>query len=440
MRRATIGAVVWLAALCPAVHGDGPAPSTEQRLRTLEKEFEDFKTAQAEATAEAKQPGTFRAFWNKGLNFETADKNFTLRIGGRLDWDFGIISQDEANRKAFGDIQDGSEFRRLRLESEGTIYTNTYFKAQVDFGGGAVALKDALIGFKGIPVLGSLQAGHFKEPFSLEELTSSRFDTFVEQSLPTSAFAPSRNVGVAFFNNYRERVTYALGAFRDTGDSGTVLADDGYAVTGRVTALPWYADEGKKMLHVGAALRHSQPVAAKVKYEARPEWHASSKKFVSTGDIKHVESTDHMGLEAALVCGPFSVQGEYFHAWVNRDDGAVSDADFNGWYVEGSWWLTGEHRKYDRKKGEFGRVSPNKNFDPKNGGWGAWQLAARYSEIDLNDSGASIAGGKEQDTTLGLNWHLNPNVRVQGNWVHAMTDEPDKGDADIFMVRFHVDF
>ncbi len=418
----------------------GSAFGYEQRLAAMEQELEELKMARAEESAKVKAPGTFRAFWDKGLKFETADQAFKMQLGGRMDWDFGSISQSAKNRKAFGDIQDASEFRRLRVELGGELYECTYFKFQVDFGGGKVALKDTLIGVKGVPLFGNIQAGHFTEPFGLEERNSDKYDTFIEQSIATDTFVPARNVGIAFFNNWKERVTYGFGVFRDTDDTGTVVADDGYAVTGRVTALPWFEEDGRKLLHVGVGWRHSRPQDGTVRYEVRPEWHASTKKFVSTGDLKDVDSTDHLGLESALVCGPFSLHGEFYQAWVNRMADGGPDASFNGWYVEGSYWLTGENRAYDRKTGEFSRVSPKKNFNWKDRTWGAWQLAARYSELDLNDAGAGVAGGREKNITAGLNWHLDPNMRLQFNLVHALTEEPDRGDANMFVVRFHMDF
>lgn len=437
----TLGLV---AGLSSGIFAETPpqAPATglcyEQRLTAMEKELEELKLGQAESTAKSSAPGTFRAFWDKTLKFETADKSVTIRLGGRINWDSGFITQDDRNKKKFGTIPDGTEFRRIRIETEGGFYTNTYWKFQVDFGGGKTELKDVLIGQKGIPLFGNVQVGHFNEPFSLEEVTSDKYDLFLEYSLPVQAFAPARNAGIMFFDNWRERVTWQAGVFRETDDSGILGSNSGYAATGRVTALPWYAEEGRKLLHVGAAFSSRHPSGDAVTYETRPEWHQSSRKFVSTGAIKGVDSANLLGLEGALVYGPFCAQAEYFNTGVSRTSGG--DASFSGWYLEGSYFLTGENRKYDPKKGEFGRPIPNRNFNLKDGGLGAWELVARYSTVDLNDAGAGISGGAQKDTTLGLNWYLNPNTRVMFNWVHAMTDQPDNGNADMFLVRFQVDF
>ena len=407
------------------------SPEAEKRISALEAEVKDLK----ESKEKEEDPNTLRFYWDKGLRAKTADGNFSFKFGGRVMWDAQWFSQDSANKTAYGDLEDGTEFRRVRLYFSGDIYKDFFFKLQTDFAGGNVALKDAYIGAKNIPFLGHVRLGHQKEPFGLEELTSSKYTTFIERSLPIEAFAPSRNAGVMVYNTmFDEKATWALGAFRDTDDTGMALADRGYAVTGRVTACPWYAEKGARVLHLGVAYSHRVDPDGGARFRARPECHLSTVRFVDTGTITPVDTVDLLGLEAALVFGPFSVQGEYFRAAVEN----TSDFDFDGWYVQASYWLTGEHRKYDRGAGEFGRVSPKKNVSMNPGGWGAWELAARYSRLDLNDR--TIAGGKQDDVTVGVNWHLNPNMRVMFNYIRAMTDRPDQGDADIFGMRFQVDF
>ncbi len=103
-----------------------------------------------------------------------------------------------------------------------------------------------------------------------------------------------------------------------------------------------------------------------------------------------------------------------------------------------SYFLTGEHRKYKESSGAFSRVKPKSNFLDGKGGLGAWEVAARYSEIDLNDPDAGILGGEVRDFTVGVNWHLNPNARVMLNYV--MSELHHVGDADIVAMRFQVDF
>jgi phosphate-selective porin OprO/OprP len=114
--------------------------------------------------------------------------------------------------------------------------------------------------------------------------------------------------------------------------------------------------------------------------------------------------------------GPFSVQTEWTY---NRVDGGQGQSSLNFWggYAFASWFLTGEHRNYDHGKGRFNRVRPAANFNPAKGDWGAWELAARYSYLDLDDQ--NVSGGKLWDVTVGLNWYLFPNLRWMLNYVHG---------------------
>ena len=416
--------------------GKTPADAGDlgKRVETIEKKLDEKK---------AKSANDLRAYWKDGLKFETGDGRFKLQLGGRIMVDSNFFSEDDGLRTAFGDFQDGLEFRRLRLFAKGTIYENAFYKLQLDFAKGTVALKDAYIGVKGLPWVNHLRIGHQKEPFSLEEQTSSKYITFMERALPDS-FAPSRNVGVMLHNHVLDdRVTYAVGWFRPTGAYGGGSGDGDYAATARITALPVYMNKGRQPLHLGiAATKRANNDS--LRFRAHPENHQVS-RLVDTGAFRS-NNVQILGLEAALVVGPFSVQSEYTRAEADRRNtapGLPNNASFSGYYVEASWFLTGESRHYKKKAGAFSRVKPKHNFSIKNGGFGAWQVAARYSHLDLNDG--DIQGGKEDNITFGLNWHLNPNTRVMFNYVIADVNRQLSGadrdlDTKSAMVRLQVDF
>jgi len=212
------------------------------------------------------------------------------------------------------------------------------------------------------------------------------------------------------------------------------------------------------VLHLGTAFSHRQvDGSSTVKFAERPEAHLSDVKAANTGSFA-ANSYDSFGFETALVSGPFSAQAEYVLTSVDtKDQGGNSTV--NGWYVYGSWFPTGESRHYESSKGVFGRVHPNSNF--LQGGLGAVELALRFSQLDLNDfsiipttittsrattpsSGTvrGLAGGKATDITAGVNWYLNPNLRVMLNYVHSNIDDPftSLGSVDVFQTRFQVDF
>ena len=237
-----------------------------QRLkeRALQQEMEQLKADRPTPAAT-----DLRTYWRDGLRFTTADGMFDLRVGGRLMFDWVWMGEDDQIEADFGRQEDGVRFRRGRFYLRGSIYENMDYMLQIDFAGGQVALKDACLGLSDLPV-GKLRMGQFKEPFSLEELTSSNQITFLERALP-NVFAPSRNAGFMFHDTlFDRRMTWAAGLFRDFDDTaGLGVADAGYSVTARLTGLPWYEDNGASLLHLGVAYSHRDPDA--VRYRARPE-------------------------------------------------------------------------------------------------------------------------------------------------------------------------
>ena len=224
---------------------------------------------------------------------------------------------------------------------------------------------------------------------------------------------------------------WAVGFFRATDEFFNGEISDGLHLTGRVTALPWYEEDGRKLLHVGVAWSHRDPGGDDIGFDARPGSHLAP-KLADSDDIK-ADSVDLLGLEAALVYGPFSLQGEYIHAFVNRQIGG--ELQFNSFYIQASYFLTGEHRKYETDVAEFGRIRPKHNYGEDHG-MGAWEIAMRYVYLDLIDD--DIRGGRVSDLSVGLNWYLNPNARVAWNYVY--TDTQDSGFVNIFQMRFQLAF
>ena len=371
---------------------------------------------------------------------EAKQGDFKLKIGGRIQNDWTIYDTDKTIRNGLNlgrSIGDGTEFRRVRLYMEGEIYDNITFKTQFDFVGLGSVFRDVYLELKNIPTFGNFRVGHFKEPFSLEELTSSKYATFMERGL-ANVFAPSRNPGFMIQRTaVDKRVTVAVGLFRGTFGDETNFGrsfgpDSRYNITNRITALPWYKDDGKKLLHVGFSHSHQFRDNSPVRYRSRPEAHLGP-RFVDTG-IFFTDDRSLLNPEVAFVYGPFSLQGEY--TFVDVDSDAGDDPNFDSFYVYGSYFLTGENRVYKTSSGAFDRVKPKNNFG-WGGGWGALETAFRYSNLHLSDG--PIRGGTLSNFTTGLNWYLNPNVRFMLNYIHADQRSID-GQANIFQMRAQVDF
>jgi len=420
----------------PAAGGD---KSLEERVAELEK-------------ARAKN---LEAFWKDTLRFQSADENFKLQVGGRLFVDYAWFDQNESSKVTVGDEQDGVNFRSARLNLQGELYKDLFYRLEYEFAGnnGPTGFTDSYLGLKNIPYVGTLTIGHYKEPFSLDQLTLDSTTTFLERSLP-STLAPVRNTGIQLSNAWfgepkAERLTAQLGLFKETDNwpsANDSDEDQGFAATGRITGLPIYMDEGRYLLHLGLAYSHRNPDGAVInryQIQPNPESRLAALRWISTGlfapfrlQDARADDVDLYGFEAAGNIGPVQLQGEYIQS---RVDTTFDDTDvFSGWYVQGAWLITGETHPYRNALGIFDRIRPKNNF-AWGKGLGAWEVALRYSTLDLSDGG--VRGGEEDNVTLGLNWYLNPSFRVMWNYTKAEIDhELYEGDLDIFQTRFQVDF
>ncbi len=437
----------------------------QERIESLEQELAQMKGDGSEAQqavdervdeletkiteTPARQPNDFRVYWNEGLRFDTDDGRFKLKIGGRIQNDWVWYDQPRVleyywnpimQGGVFVDTEDGTEFRRARLYIEGDIYDDIKFKMQYDFAGGDADFRDVYMQLKNVPYVGNVKVGHFKEPFSMEELTSSKYITFMERALP-NAFAPGRNTGIQLHDTLLdERMTWAVGIFKDVNDFGNGQDDGQSGLSARVTGLPYYAEDGRKLIHLGAAYS-IRNIDDNVRFRTRPEAHLAP-RFIDTGNL-FTGTYNMLGLEAAGVWGPLSIQGEYMKV-DDIENILVGDRDYDGYYLQASYFLTGENRAYKKSGGVWDKIRPRRNFSMRKGeerGWGAWELAVRYSNIDL-DSGYSFpGGGNESNVTLGLNWYLNPNTRLMFNYIDADIDHPlYSGDLEIFQTRFQLAF
>jgi phosphate-selective porin OprO and OprP len=383
--------------------------NVESRVTALEKQLEGQK-----------KPESLQATFKDGLRLESADKAFQLRLGGRMQFDtFFGRTDDDLESTTGKTLEDGSQMRRARLALSGVVYEAVDFKFEFDWADkdGKSKIVDVYAGLIGPGLIPSVRAGHFREPFFLEMLSSSNDVSFQERGLPL-ALVPQRNLGLQLFDTLlAERVTWAAGVFRDANDQGFGQEDGRYAVT-----------------HLGVAASRRSPNADTVAYKSKPEANLAP-DLVDTGNITGADRVDLLGLEAALLFGRFSLQGEWVQAQV--DSTTADDPAFSGWYGGATWTLTGEPRRYRKSDATFQSPRPSGNFGQ--GGYGAWELAARLSELDLDDG--NVTGGQLRDVTLGLNWYLNPVTRVTWNFIKSRLDrEPDGGTAEIFEMRIQFAF
>ena len=342
-----------------------------------------------------------------GVTVKTRDGKFSTKLGGR-------VQADAATYGGQPNMGDGTEIRRARLYLEGTMYSDWGYKLQYDFastGASGKGIADAYIDYNGFDDL-QLRVGNFKDPFSLQEQTSSKFVMFTERALP-SAFAAGRHIGV-MASTKQQHWSLAGGVFGDslTQTNGTLHdQDEGWGLSARATYAP--INEKAKVVHFGLGLNYRDTGGlGTASFSQQAETHISGINIVNTGTISGVSDFLKIGAEVATVMGPFSAQAEYITTSVSRN--GASNLDFDGWYAQAGYFFTGESRNY--KKGAFGGITPKASVG--DGGIGAWELGLRYSTLDLTDR--DINGGEARSATLGLNWYATPTLRFSANYIDIL--------------------
>ena len=374
-----------------------------------------------------------RTFWSSGLRFETADKQIQYSISGRIHADATWIhADDEIDTGSATSDDDRVGFRRSRLQLEGTFYESVAFRTQYDFAGGSANFRDVYIQFRKLFWGTTLWVGQFREPFSMDQLTSANDLMLVERNL-TDVLAPSRSTGIALSGS-REggKMTYHGGVFHSnsSASSGNGVGDGDYALTGRFTYAPMLNDKGTEVLHFGvAASRRSLDGFAR--NVTRPEFDSNG-PWISA-NFANADCVLLMGGEAAFIQGPLALQGEFTQAEIDSDGSA--DRSAHGYYVQAAYCLTGDGRTY--KGAVIQRPKPTDPYKGPGTGGGAWELAARYSFLDLNDG--TVASTDTENITLGVNWYANSQVAIRVNYVMADFDEYDAG-ANALAVRFQFVF
>jgi phosphate-selective porin OprO/OprP len=382
----------------------------------------------------AQEKPAYKTYWDNGMKVQSSDGAFKLKFGGRIQTDWASFFEDEGIKDSIGTSINGVEFRRVRFYNSGQIYHNIKYKLQFDFVGGTAKLNDAYIMITKIPVIGFLQIGHFKEPVGFEQLSSSKYLTFMERSL-TAADEPARNVGFMIGNSIKsKRLSFRLGIFREADIYGNSKGlEDKYSITTRLYGLPVYKPESKKILHLGTAYSYRNPQGNKYRIKAKPEAHLAN-NYLVTELIEDASNFQLIQSEIVYVTGPLSIKTEVVHARVRRSDPGNANFNYTAFYGMASYFLTGESKNY-KTSGKYSRLKPKNNFDGK-GGAGAWEVGLRFSAMDINKE--NVAGGSIGNITFALNWYLNPATRIITNYIY--TNLKGVGNANIVQMRFQIDF
>ncbi len=365
------------------------------------------------------------------VNAQSNQSDFqkTLKINGRIQYDYEFLKRENAT-----DWFNGNEFRRLHLSFAGKIAPQIKYKVEVDFSQATLGFRDVYIKYNA-GKWGSFALGSVAEPTGLEMMTSSKYITFFERGMITSLqnFRWGSGLHYENFGLLDGKLTLQM-ALTNNGVNSEGFKDtqleEGNNFVARITSAPIYDKEKSLLVHIG--FNYDDRPAADLKF--RPENHMGDKYSYLFPDAN---KRNDYGFELATNYRSLSLQSEYKLQDISND--LNKDYQVSSYYVMGSYFLTGEHRPY--KKAAFGRVKPKKEFG--NGGYGAFELTARYSNVTVSDDVAIANPGlpKQVDNvTFGLNWYLTSHARIMYNYV--VTDDNDQVLGNLFghLIRVQIDF
>lgn len=404
--------------------------SLEGQLAAAQAQAEAATEASGTALAAATEAKESAAVEWKGAPRIKGKGGWSFKPRGRLQYDAGVISAPSST-----DVDDGfgSEARRIRLGVEGDVPGGFGYKFEADFTANEVEVSDAMLTYEDKNLKVAIgQQNNFQ---SMEELTSSRFTSFMERAAFTDAFNFERRVGLSGAVKAGD-VLVQTGLF---SDNMADLSNKQWGADGRVVFMP---KTGTAQLHLGGSLHYTDVDGSMqdIRYRQRPFVHFTGIRFVNT-DYMTTSSETGYGLEAAVISGPFHFASEAFWQSVARP--GFADPTFFGGYAEVGYFLTGgDTRGY--KDGIFDRVKPARPVGE--GGIGAVQVNVRYDRLDLNDAG--IVGGTQDGYAISVIWTPTDYTRFMINY--GRMDYTDaaittvSGDAsytvDAFGARAQIDF
>jgi phosphate-selective porin OprO/OprP len=465
--------------------GDARVSAMQQQLADFAQQLADLKSAQ---TADASDIITLKAppavsvsLPNGKPALASADKRFTANIRATVMFDAGKYLQKKnlpatvTNR----DLNDGTNFRRARFGIDGKLFTDFDYGLIYEFGGSGAEdaghIQEAWAQYTGWHPW-RIKLGAFEPNIGLAAAVSTSQMPMMERPAPAEV---ARNVAAG---DSRSALQITGNGIWGAGDSGIAArwlvsgaltgntvgtlnsaasgftaqpTDEQTALIGRVAIAPFNSTDWQ--LHFGAnAQVVTQPndsgAAAAPRYgiqlRDRPELRIDGTRLVDTGAIDSKGATV-FGLEAAGAIRNFLIESEYFRYKIDRritTAALPSDPKFHGWYVQGVWVITGEPRPYNPAEGRFDAPKMNYNFNPSAGTYGAFELAARYSDLDLNYHTCGLGkavpaspaacfdavnGGEQKISSIGLNWYLNPDMRMMFDLQHVNIDRLNAAGAQV---------
>lgn len=466
-----------------ALRTQSPTPdprlsAIQQQLDAMAQQLAEMKTQQdtansSIATLQMAPQGaaTAASLPNGKPALATADGRFTANIRVLMMMDGGKYFQKDAlPAQVVGrDLNDGFNFRRARIGLDGKLFRDFDYSFIYEFGGSGQEdpgrLHEAFVTYTALKPF-RFKVGAFEPNIGLAAAVSTGQMPILERPAPAEV---ARNVAAG-----DSRVAFQVQANDVIGAGDTGLAarwmistaytaniialgssaanptlqpfDEQSAWIGRATLAPYFATDWQAHLGVnyqyvihpndatGAPIGAATPNRYPSQLRDRPELRLDGTRLVDTGaiDSRH---TSVLGLEGAFLTGPFTLESEWFRYKIDRrfiTAATLPDPHFSGWYIQGGWMLTGESRVYNAVEARIDAPKLTYSFNPEAGTWGAFELVGRYSDLNLNyRAGAAgvaatapgaIRGGEQKIYTLGLNWYLNPTLKVMVDVQHVNID------------------
>ena len=433
-----------------------------QRLMALETQLEekeeDALTIRTRlATLEQTNADASWIYDFNRATIRTADNRFQLAFRGRFQFDSGLFFQDHdlsPDVTVGRDLRNGANFRRAQIGVEGRVYRDFNYEFVFDFGSSGTERSGQIyllrVAYTGIPFF-TINAGAIQPKFTLDDSTSSAEITFLERASIINALldpfggSDSRR-GVELIYQRPDLFKGGDNLLISTAFTGERIAnvktdDEGSQLTGRI-AYRFHSDERSNFQIGFDGARIFNKPNGLLSFGDRPETRVDGTQLVGFGfpglqSAVQAKTGWLYGAEAAMNYGPLYLSGEYYRYRLDRTDSSLTDPEFGGWYLQASYFLTGEARPYLPASAAWGSPAVVSPFALDSGSWGSWEIKARYSNNDFNAligdplAANSVFGGEQNIITLGANWYLNRNLRWMFDYLIVDVDRQNSSGQQV---------
>lgn len=377
--------------------------------------------------------------------YQSPDNHYWFSLHGIIKTDATFFIGDFDDKR--DEFPSGAIVRSAEATVNGGVGKDFTYALTLSFESGT-SVNDAYFTYHGFKNT-EISFGQVISPFCLENANSGKAIPFLERSLPVIALRPCMGVGANFATwgdntSFKIAVTTPLHG-SNIDRAGIKHRSDRLTTTTRFVWAPYINDNCVTQIGVSgvygnnySTFRDGSFNADGRRFSTRPEAKArNTLAIINSGNALGINDYWELGVEAAQQWGPLLLEAEYLHALINRD--FSEKVNFYGWHAQVAYVLTGESRHHKMKGASFGTIKPQCKY-------GAWEVAARYSMVDLNDK--DIHGGKGHNVSASVGWYINEHLKILANYIHANIDptrelgsanpNPGKRDLDIVAIRAQV--